>query len=136
MDSDRKAPAPEPSAQGEPVAWMTPGYPQIITDEWKQENLNVYPWVKDYTTPLYASAPSTPPPAVVEAVPLTNERGGYFSASLLASATMSDEAEGRAYRGYCPKCKHLTLVVKQRGNGLVFKGCAVCDSMVVLRDDA
>ena len=83
-----------------------------------------------------ASAPSTPPPAVVEAVPLTDERGGYFSASLLASATMSDEAEGRAYRGYCPKCKHLTLVVKQRGNGLVFKGCAVCDSMVVLRDDA
>lgn len=47
-------PGADPANQAEPVAWMTPGFPQLITDEWKRENIDVYPWVKDYVTPLYA----------------------------------------------------------------------------------
>jgi hypothetical protein len=43
---------------------MTPGYPQMVTDEWKRENLDNFPWAKDYTMPLYAGVP--PPSALAE----------------------------------------------------------------------
>jgi hypothetical protein len=48
-------PTPQAPAVAVPVAWMTPGYPQLITDEYKRENLDEYPWIKDYTVPLYTT---------------------------------------------------------------------------------
>ena len=71
------APAPEPSAQGEPVAWCL-GNPKfahssniIAAHEFTPDAEHADEWVA-----LYASAPSTPPPAVVEDVPLTEEQCG------------------------------------------------------------
>jgi hypothetical protein len=34
--------------------------------------------------------------------------GGFFSEADIAASIMSGEQEGRAYRGYCPKCGNFT----------------------------
>lgn len=84
------APAPEPSAQGEPVACVTEemvtAYLTANDAYWKRidsEPTVIGKW-RGHGTPrdatrvslmaALASAPSTPPPAVVEAVPLTDEQ--------------------------------------------------------------
>ena len=85
------SPQPEPSAQGEPVAWVEPAChgnggccPDDKCEKW---------------TPL-ASAPSTPPPAVVEAVPLT-ERWVVVCESVLDVGFGGDVREGgRPELGY------------------------------------
>lgn len=97
------SPQPEPSAQGEPVAWRpnvkcTPeqnfnaGLPnQQTIDYWKNIGCGI-----EYA---YA-APSTPPPAVVEAVPLT-ERWVVVCESVLDVGFGGDVREGgRPELGY------------------------------------
>ncbi len=97
------SPQPEPSAKGEPVAWRpnvkcTPeqnfnaGLPnQQTIDYWKNIGCGI-----EYA---YA-APSTPPPAVVEAVPLT-ERWVVVCESVLDVGFGGDVREGgRPELGY------------------------------------
>lgn len=65
--------------------------------------------------------------------------GDFFTAEMLNSATMSGEQEGRAYRGYCPKCGEHKLRLAIGGPlvagvkmAAVFKLCAACGAGVVL----
>lgn len=65
--------------------------------------------------------------------------GAVFTAEMIASATMTGEQEGRAYRGYCPKCGEHKLRMALGGPlvagvrlALVFKLCAACGTTVVL----
>lgn len=65
---------------------------------------------------------------------LTQLLGGFFTESMLAANIMEGEQEGRAYRGYCPKCKNNALKVIHRDNGIVAKACNRCGVLVVLKD--
>ena len=58
--------------------------------------------------------------------------GAVFTAEMIASATMTGEQEGRAYRGYCPKCKAQQLRHFYSGDGMVLKRCAECGTVAVL----
>ena len=65
--------------------------------------------------------------------------GAVFTAEMLQSATMTGEQEGRAYRGYCPKCGEHKLRLASGGPlvagvkmATVFKLCAACGAGVVL----
>lgn len=60
--------------------------------------------------------------------------GGFFTETMLASATLDGEQEGRAYRGYCPKCGNHTLKSVHRKHGIIAKVCNTCDALVVLKD--
>ncbi len=63
---------------------------------------------------------------------LSEELGAFFTAKMLENATMTDEQEGRAYRGYCPKCKAQQLRHFYSGDRMVFKQCAECGAVAVL----
>ena len=65
-------------------------------------------------------------------VRLTDGLGAFFTAEMLKNATMTGEQEGRAYRGYCPKCKAQKLRHFYSGGGMVFKQCAECGIVAVL----
>ena len=65
-------------------------------------------------------------------VRLTDGLGAFFTAEMLKNATMTGEQEGRAYRGYCPKCKAQQLRHFYNGGGMVFKQCAECGTVAVL----
>ena len=66
-------------------------------------------------------------------VRLTDGLGALFTPEMLKEATMSGEQEGRAYRGYCPKCgEHKLKLTGSGGVGMVFKLCAACGTGVVL----
>lgn len=65
-------------------------------------------------------------------VRLTDVLGAFFTAEMLANATMTGEQEGRAYRGYCPKCKAQQLRHVHSAAGMVFKQCAECGTVAVL----
>ena len=60
--------------------------------------------------------------------------GGFFSEADLAASIMSGEQEGRAYRGYCPKCGKFTLKLVHRDHGMAAKACNACGVLVVLKD--
>lgn len=60
--------------------------------------------------------------------------GGFFAEAMLAAATLDGEQEGRAYRGYCPKCGNNTLKAVHRDHGIVAKACNACGALVVLKD--
>lgn len=60
--------------------------------------------------------------------------GGFFTEAMLASAVLDGEQEGRAYRGYCPKCRNLTLKIVHRDHGIAAKACNACGVLVVLKD--
>ena len=69
----------------------------------------------------------------------TDGLGAVFTAEMIASATMTGEQEGRAYRGYCPKCGEHKLRLALGGPlvagvklAVVFKLCAACGATVVL----
>lgn len=69
----------------------------------------------------------------------TDGLGAFFAAEMLQSATMTGEQEGRAYRGYCPKCGEHKLRLALGGPlvagvklDAVFKLCAACGAVVVL----
>ena len=78
----------------------------------------------------------TDPPLLVAS---TDQLGAFFTAEMLQSATMTGEQEGRAYRGYCPKCGEHKLRIAIGGPlvagvkmATVFKLCAACGAGVVL----
>ena len=73
---------------------------------------------------------SSPPAAVGSNAGL----GGFFSEADIAAAIMSGEQEGRAYRGYCPKCENFTLKLVHRDHGMAAKACNACGVLVVLKD--
>lgn len=52
--------------------------------------------------------------------------GGFFAEAMLAAAMLNGEQEGRAYRGYCPKCGNNTLKIVHRDHGIVAKACNAC----------
>ena len=56
----------------------------------------------------------------------------YFSKAMLRNATMTDLAEARARRGYCPKCQAQQLRHFYSGSGMVFRQCAACRTVAVL----
>ena len=62
------------------------------------------------------------------------ELGGFFSEADIAASIMSGEQEGRAYRGYCPKCGNFTLKLVHRDHGIAAKACNACGVLVVLKD--
>jgi hypothetical protein len=65
-------------------------------------------------------------------VRLTDGLGAFFTAEMLKNATMSDLAEARARRGYCPKCQAQSLRHCYRLGGMVFRQCAECGTVAVL----
>lgn len=60
--------------------------------------------------------------------------GGFFTEAMLASAVLGSEQEGRAYRGYCPKCRNHTLTIVHRDHGIAVKVCNACGVLVVMKD--
>ena len=60
--------------------------------------------------------------------------GGLFTAAMLKQATMTELAEARAKQGYCPECQGPRLRYINRGAGMVFKQCADCGAIAVLKD--
>ena len=62
------------------------------------------------------------------------ELGGFFTEAMLTAATLDGEQEGRAYRGYCPKCGNNTLKNVHRDHGIAAKACNACGVLVVLKD--
>lgn len=60
--------------------------------------------------------------------------GGFFTEAMLAAALLDGEQEGRAYRGYCPKCGNHTLKIVHRDHGIAAKACNACGVLVVLKD--
>lgn len=60
--------------------------------------------------------------------------GGFFTEAVLAAAVLDGEQEGRAYRGYCPKCRNNTLKIVHRDHGIAAKACNACGVLVVLKD--
>ena len=65
---------------------------------------------------------------------LSEGLGGFFTEAMLAAATLEGEQEGRAYRGYCPKCGYHTLKIVHRDHGIAAKACNACGVLVVLKD--
>ena len=55
-----------------------------------------------------------------------------FTAEMFKAAIMTGEQEGRAYRGYCPKCGDHKLRLVSSGADVVFKLCSACGTMVAL----
>jgi len=62
----------------------------------------------------------------------SNRPGAYFSAAMLKNAAMTELAEARARRGYCPKCQAQSLRHCYSGGGMVFRHCAECGTVAVL----
>lgn len=60
--------------------------------------------------------------------------GGFFTEAVLAAAVLDGEQEGRAYRGYCPKCRNNILKIVHRDHGIAAKACNACGVLVVLKD--
>lgn len=60
--------------------------------------------------------------------------GGFFTEAMLAASLLDGEQEGRAYRGYCPKCCNNTLKIVHRDHGIAAKACNACGVLVVLKD--
>lgn len=60
--------------------------------------------------------------------------GGFFTEAMLAAAILYGEQEGRAYRGYCPKCGLPALKIVHRDYGIAAKACNACGVLVVLKD--
>jgi hypothetical protein len=58
--------------------------------------------------------------------------GDFFTATMLKSAVMSELAEARARRGYCPKCQAQSLRHCYSGGGMVYRQCAECGTVAVL----
>ena len=70
-------------------------------------------------------------------VPPTNvgtncQLGALFTAEMLKNATMTELAEARAKRGFCPKCQAQSLRHFYTSGGMVFRQCAECGTVAVL----
>ena len=65
-------------------------------------------------------------------VRLTDGLGDFFTAAMLKNAVMSELAEARAKRGYCPKCQAQSLRHCYSGGGMVYRQCAECGTVAVL----
>jgi hypothetical protein len=65
-------------------------------------------------------------------VRLTDGLGDFFTAAMLKNAVMSELAEARAKRGYCPKCQAQSLRHCYSGSGMVYRQCAECGAVAVL----
>ena len=108
------SPHPEPSAQGEPVAWkiVTVGGRYFFEDKPPQDCYSEE-WLArcQLVQPLYASAPSTPPHAVVEAVPQAwpIER----AADMLTAYAEMVKATGRyAEKHYIPEIENVAAELR------------------------
>jgi Zn ribbon nucleic-acid-binding protein len=51
---------------------------------------------------------------------------------MLKSATMTELAEARARRGFCPNCQAQSLRHIGSDGGIVFRKCAECGTVAVL----
>jgi hypothetical protein len=67
-----------------------------------------------------------------EAVASNAELSTLFTAAMLKHATMTELAEARAKRGFCPRCQAQKLRHISSGGGVVFRQCAECETVVVL----
>lgn len=74
-----------------------------------------------------------------EKVASTDGLDAFFTTGMIDASTMTGEQEGRAYRGYCPKCGEHKLrlalsgpIVAGAKMAVVFKLCAACGAAVVL----
>lgn len=65
------------------------------------------------------------------AVGSSAELGAFFTSALRQAATMSELAEMRAKRGFCPKCQAQKLRHVSSGGGVIFRQCADCSTIVV-----
>jgi hypothetical protein len=65
-------------------------------------------------------------------VRLTDGLGAVFTAAMLKNATMTELAEARARRGYCPNCQAQSLRHIGSDGGMVFRKCAECGTVAVL----
>lgn len=66
------------------------------------------------------------------AVPLSDGLGALFTSEMLKNATMTELAEARAKRGYCPKCEAQSLRHFYSDGGMTFRKCAECGCVAVL----
>lgn len=60
------------------------------------------------------------------------ELGAVFTVATMKAATMTELAELRAKRGFCPKCQAQKLRHISTGGGMVFRQCAECGTVAVL----
>ena len=65
-------------------------------------------------------------------VRLTDGLGAFFTAEMLKNATMTELAEARARRGFCPKCQAQSLRHFYSDGGMTFRKCAECGCVAVL----
>ena len=65
-------------------------------------------------------------------VRLTDGLGAFFTAEMMKNATMTELAEARARRGYCPKCQAQALRHFFSDGSMVFRKCAECGTVAVL----
>jgi len=65
-------------------------------------------------------------------VRLTDGLGAFFTSEMLKNATMTELAEARARRGFCPKCQAQSLRHFYSDGGMTFRKCAECGCVAVL----
>ena len=58
--------------------------------------------------------------------------GAFFTVAYIEAATMTELAEARAKRGFCPKCHAKRMRNISICAGLVFRKCADCGAVAVL----
>jgi hypothetical protein len=65
-------------------------------------------------------------------VRLTDGLDAFFTSEMLKNATMTELAEARARRGFCPKCQAQSLRHFYSDGGMTFRKCAECGCVAVL----
>ena len=65
-------------------------------------------------------------------VRLSDQLGAFFTPAMLKNAIMTELAEARARRGFCPKCQAQSLRHCYSGGDMVFRQCAECGTVAVL----
>ena len=58
--------------------------------------------------------------------------GAFFTVAQMRAVTMTELAELRAKRGFCPKCQAQKLRHISSGGGMVFRQCRECNTVAVL----
>ena len=59
-------------------------------------------------------------------------KSDFFTTEMMKVATMSELAEARAKRGFCPKCQAQSLRHFYSTNGMVARQCVECGTVAVL----
>ena len=62
----------------------------------------------------------------------TDGLGAFFTSEMLKNSTMTELAEARARRGFCPKCQAQSLRHFYGVGDMTFRQCADCGAVAVL----